>query len=1312
MGETSVSINTPPVTTDANGKYEINYPVFTGVWHHWYLDGYRLEVEKSLYEPRPQSRDSTSEEYGIIRNDFLLNVSGGLTGTVYNEKTNQPISGTNDFYNGVRVYSRSQMAVTNSNGVFEIDPLTPGLQKINLEATGYYPSSTNVQIYKGNLTSADFQLYPIPPPKIFKSPKTSKEGAFAIWVKVSKDEHPYSEWRELEGYILKDALYNDDELPFVDGYWEVKVDREGHEVLRPGFDDPVTKVWVEVKVIEACEGSPNPVGYTVKLIGEQSNIEGSISTWEGKIDVRELPCGKLNYKIHATTGMSLSDETDWSLMPVRPSMSTFLVSMFMSASSHPNIEMDFFAFESERMKIEWNESSPHLNSSPIYLEYKIGNASMKASIGVVVNNAFAESIGPGGFVGFKSLKISAQNVIISGKTGELFLDFYSHFALSSYEHSWKGEDTGLSFDFKITEPSFSYIFGAKGICQQGVINPHIDSSTSFCLGASQLIEGFEIGIGFELQKSIPLPGPAAAIQTVLQHYELGDLVFIVEVKYNTAFQWPINYPTLSLNPLSFGMRLINQQVDASFKLEVGAKVKLELFGSHISVGIHAVGVAEMSVKEVNDNKQIFMNRVHVYGSGTYDLKFLIFTKKGEFLKINFVDWKRGTTSNASLTYIDEQDFINLPNSISEPINPVNISTTLVSPTEQISLSSDYYNQTGLVIAHTNNSDINANDISPALVLEDSNGQWLEVQNTPYGGKIGSQFSPAIHHLSDGRIISVWSQLPEIDELRPTSALMAMTATTLDYAIYDPLTNTWGAPNSIISEEGMRSSPKLSSYGEEIHIVWIEDIDANPMTITDAVVMHSTWAGQDWSPATMVPGSKGIESIPSIAATNEGAVLSFIKPHSNDSVVSVHIFEEGEWDSGNIISDENHSASTPQSLDLDEGETIIWVEDGNEIVMYSRESNGSWVVSQANTFSQINSLCVTPSVRDLYAIVWAEPTDNGSILRALVGSGNTWNNSVIEIVDEEYPITQIEAVIEVSDGRLIVAYVIELNDGNRLAKVIATNLGISDSNLPDLITPKTVTGIVDYWHTNPVLITLNSSDERSGIDKTEYRVNGGEWRDYSHPINLSQEGEYSIDYRSIDNGGNIEPINEVKVGIDTTPPTVELNISSGPIIENDDNNTREVDIRWSMGDSGSGISSIELYVDGEEIEISETYSSNSVKVVLVRGNHSIQLNAFDVAGNIATETQSFEVVINDEEPTPITNPNDDTKTDVTDEPKSSIPIAAFAAAGSVGVIIVLFGLLGSLHRKKKSNSQEFLSGVERQGSMSTAADTALDDYVED
>jgi hypothetical protein len=80
---------------------------------------------------------------------------------------------------------------------------------------------------------------------------------------------------------------------------------------------------------------------------------------------------------------------------------------------------------------------------------------------------------------------------------------------------------------------------------------------------------------------------------------------------------------------------------------------------------------------------------------------------------------------------------------------------------------------------------------------------------------------------------------------------------------------------------------------------------------------------------------------------------------------------------------------------------------------------------------------------------------------------------------------------------------------------------------------------------PVRVTLEAADEgacASGLAKTEYRVDGGAWAEYSQPFSVSAPGAHTVEYRSTDSAGNQEAtrqlsftITTVSGGGGTTPP---------------------------------------------------------------------------------------------------------------------------------------------------------------------------------
>ena len=61
---------------------------------------------------------------------------------------------------------------------------------------------------------------------------------------------------------------------------------------------------------------------------------------------------------------------------------------------------------------------------------------------------------------------------------------------------------------------------------------------------------------------------------------------------------------------------------------------------------------------------------------------------------------------------------------------------------------------------------------------------------------------------------------------------------------------------------------------------------------------------------------------------------------------------------------------------------------------------------------------------------------------------------------------------------------------------------------------------DGAYLNSAKLRLSAADAGcSGIERTEYRVNGGEWTAYSGPVTFDDAGSYTVEYRATDRAGN-------------------------------------------------------------------------------------------------------------------------------------------------------------------------------------------------
>jgi hypothetical protein len=92
----------------------------------------------------------------------------------------------------------------------------------------------------------------------------------------------------------------------------------------------------------------------------------------------------------------------------------------------------------------------------------------------------------------------------------------------------------------------------------------------------------------------------------------------------------------------------------------------------------------------------------------------------------------------------------------------------------------------------------------------------------------------------------------------------------------------------------------------------------------------------------------------------------------------------------------------------------------------------------------------------------------------------------------------------------------------------------------------ITGNIYVSSVTPFTLTAEDNPGGTGVASTFYRIsnsNDTSWIEYSAPFYLTglSDGEYSIDYYSIDNIGNVEPTNTATVTLDNTPPITTLTI---------------------------------------------------------------------------------------------------------------------------------------------------------------------------
>src|SRR3989475_185127 len=136
---------------------------------------------------------------------------------------------------------------------------------------------------------------------------------------------------------------------------------------------------------------------------------------------------------------------------------------------------------------------------------------------------------------------------------------------------------------------------------------------------------------------------------------------------------------------------------------------------------------------------------------------------------------------------------------------------------------------------------------------------------------------------------------------------------------------------------------------------------------------------------------------------------------------------------------------------------------------------------------------------------------------------------------------------------------------------------------------------DGSYISTVDVTVTSTDATSGVQSTQYRVDGGAWRSYATAFPLSGNGTHTVDYYATDVAGNVESAKSSVVRISGS--------SFGP---------PDVTIRWTGTDGSSGIARYEVSIDGGPTESVGTTTSLTRR--WSDGDHTVRVTAYDAAGN--------------------------------------------------------------------------------------------------
>jgi C1A family cysteine protease len=168
-----------------------------------------------------------------------------------------------------------------------------------------------------------------------------------------------------------------------------------------------------------------------------------------------------------------------------------------------------------------------------------------------------------------------------------------------------------------------------------------------------------------------------------------------------------------------------------------------------------------------------------------------------------------------------------------------------------------------------------------------------------------------------------------------------------------------------------------------------------------------------------------------------------------------------------------------------------------------------------------------------------------------------------------------------------------------------------------------------WTRSDVSLTLQASDDMTGVARIEYQLGAGAWTTYTAPVVVSTEGETLFSYRAVDNAGNTEVAKSATVRIDKTGPVTTA--SKKLIVKKN----KKATFKFSASDrTATAKFSIRIY-QGRKLKKSLTVGSKPCgspqsyawkRCTLAKGSYTWKVYATDEAGNAQSKVGSKGLVV--------------------------------------------------------------------------------------
>jgi len=313
-----------------------------------------------------------------------------------------------------------------------------------------------------------------------------------------------------------------------------------------------------------------------------------------------------------------------------------------------------------------------------------------------------------------------------------------------------------------------------------------------------------------------------------------------------------------------------------------------------------------------------------------------------------------------------------------------------------------------------------------------------------------------------------------------------------------------------------------------------------------------------------------------------------------------------------------------------------------------EEPWSWSFTGSDGYYEFYSIAIDdygnvedpPSAADASTGIDTVPPVTTIILDGTLG-GNGWYISNVTVtlaaIDNLSGVSSIWYKIDTGTWQLYSTPFTVSSDDEHIIQYYSFDIAgnIEDANSIDVKIDKTspVTehefeGIIgeDGWFVSDVTVTLSATDAVSGLNYTMYKLNDGAWITYVEPFIVTEDGDYTLYYYSVDLAGNTETTKEVdfKIEHDVLPP-VTTHEFEGDVGDNSWY-TSNVVVTLTAEDDSSGVDYTMYKLDDDD------WQKYTAILVIEDGEHTITYYSVDRVGNKEEDKGPFGFKIDQIDPT--------------------------------------------------------------------------------